>query len=171
MGLFVMEEIWKDVVGYEGLYQVSNMGNVASLKFNKFKLLNKLIHNQGYTMARLYRNGRGSTIKIHRLVALSFINSNLPNNHSLVVDHINNNKADNRLENLQILTTRQNNIKEGRYSRGSSKYVGVYWCNTKMRFLSFINIGNKKIRVGTFSCEHEANKKRNEMLKQYCIEI
>lgn len=169
MGLFVMEEIWKDVVGYEGMYQISNMGNIVSLKYNKIKRLKTLTHNQGYKMVRLYKNGKGSTIKIHRLVALSFIDKNLPNNHSLVVDHINNEKSDNRLENLQIITTRQNNIKEGRYSKGSSKYVGVYWCNTKMRFLSFINIGNKKIRVGSFTCEHEANQKRSEMLKQYCI--
>jgi hypothetical protein len=104
------------------------------------------------------------------LVAFAFINKNLPSNHSLVIDHVNNDKSDNRLDNLQIVTTRKNNIKEGRYSKGSSKYVGVYWCNTKKRYLSFIHFNKKKIRVGTFSCDKEAHCEREKMLNYLGIE-
>jgi hypothetical protein len=166
-----MKEIWKDVVGYEGHYQVSNMGNVVSVKFNQRRLINQYNHNQGYKMVRIYLNGKGRTIKVHRLVALAFIDENLPNNHSLVVDHINDNKADNRLDNLQILTTRQNNIKQGRYSKGTSKYVGVYWASRLNKFLSYIHIGKKKILVGSFDCEEQANEKRNKKLIEYGIKV
>lgn len=166
-----MEEIWKDVIGYEGHYQVSNMGNVLSLKHNKRVLLNQYNHNQGYKMVRIHLNGKGKTIKVHRLVALAFIDSNLPKNHSLVVDHINDDKADNRLENLQILTTRQNNIKQGRYSKGTSKYVGVYWSKDKMKFVSYIHIGKNKILVGYFDCEKEANKARAKKLNELDIKV
>lgn len=166
-----MEEIWKDVIGYEGHYQISNMGNVCSIKYNQRKILKQYNHRQGYKMVRIYLNSKGRTIKVHRLVALAFINDNLENDYSLVVDHINDNKADNRLENLQLLTTRQNNIKQGRYSKGTSKYVGVYWHKTKMRFLSYIHIKNKKILVGTFKCEELANEARNKKLAEYGIKV
>jgi hypothetical protein len=166
-----MEEIWKEVIGYEGHYEVSNMGNVSSVKYNKRKILNQYNHRQGYKMVRIYLNGKGRTIKVHRLVALAFIDNNLENDYSLVIDHINNDKADNRLENLQLLTTRQNNIKQGRYSKGSSKYVGVYWNKTKMRFLSYLHLEGKKILVGTFKCDKEASEARNKKLYELGIKV
>ncbi len=160
-----MEEVWKDVIGYEGLYEVSNMGRVKTLKYGKSKILKNINHNQGYKMVRLYIDGKGKTIKVHRLVALAFIDKNLPSNHKLVVDHIDNDKQNNCLSNLQIITTRENNSKEGRYQLGTSKYIGVYWSKSKNRFLSYIHFGKKKITVGSFKCETAAHIKREEKLK------
>ena len=95
-----MEEIWKDVVGYEGLYMVSNMGRIKSLNYNKTgkeKLLKGHIKRNGYIQYVL-SNGKSKSILAHRLVAKAFI----PNPNNLPeVNHINECKTDNRVENLE----------------------------------------------------------------------
>ncbi len=93
-----MTEIWKDIKGYEGLYQVSSLGNIKSLKFNKEKILIKRIQPNGYENVILYSKGEGITKRVHRLVAEAFIPNpdNLPE-----VNHKNENKMDNRVENLE----------------------------------------------------------------------
>lgn len=109
-------EIWKDVKDYEGLYQVSNLGNVKSLprKGTKGGLL-KLFERQdkkykkNYLRAALTKNGKTKWYTVSRLVAEAFI----PNPDNLAeVDHINNNEMDNRVENLQWLNRSENIIKD-----------------------------------------------------------
>lgn len=102
-------EIWKDVVGYEGLYQVSNLGNVKSLNFNRSgqeKLL-KLSVNKFYTypQVKLYKNEVKKCLKVHRILAQAFIPNplNLP-----YINHINAIRTDNRLENLEWITHAEN---------------------------------------------------------------
>lgn len=112
-----MEEIWKDIPGYEGIYQVSNIGNVKSLVFNKHRhyykkdyssrLLSKIKNNMGYYYVNLY-NRKGVGYKrylIHRLVAIAFIPN--PDNKPFI-DHINTNPTDNRVENLRWVTAKEN---------------------------------------------------------------
>lgn len=101
-------EIWRDIKGYEGLYQVSNFGRVKSLerkvkKWDGFRtmpetILKPKVQNNGYLTVMLYKNGKGKTIAIHRLVAEAFIPN--PHNHP-TVDHINRIRTDNREENLR----------------------------------------------------------------------
>ena len=95
-------EIWKDIVGYEGLYQVSNMGRVKSLNYNhtgKEKLLSPVNSGKGYLQVGLFKEGRLKRYSIHRLVLSTF--NPCPDSESLQVNHINEKKADNRLENLE----------------------------------------------------------------------
>lgn len=101
-------EIWKDIVGYEGLYQVSSLGNVKSLNYNhtgKEKVLSNVINSSGYCHVSLWKDKTKKVMKVHRLVAQTFI-SNPDNKDS--VDHINGIRSDNRLENLRWTTPKEN---------------------------------------------------------------
>lgn len=98
-----MNEVWKDIKGYEGLYQISDQGNVFSVKRNK--TLRPLINTYGYHFVNLHRDGKQIASQIHRLVAEAFIPN--PDNKPQV-NHINENKADNRVCNLNWMTNKEN---------------------------------------------------------------
>lgn len=103
-----IQEIWKDVVGYEGRYEISSLGSVKSLNYNKTgkpKLLAKIFHHSGYLCTCLNRGGKVKWIYVHRLVAIAFIPN--PNGYDQV-NHINSNKSDPRLENLEWCNQSQN---------------------------------------------------------------
>lgn len=100
-----MEEIWKDVKGYEGHYTISNLGNLRSHKRNIINLMCPAPTNQGYLRVKLTTNGISTTLSMHRLVAEAFIDN--PENKRCV-NHINGIKDDNRLENLEWSTDSEN---------------------------------------------------------------
>ena len=153
-------EIWKDIPNYEGLYQVSNLGNVKSLNYNntkKEKLLNPSL-TRGYFHLRL----SGKTFRIHQLVAITFLNHERCG-HKLVIDHINDNSQDNRLENLQIVTARFNVCKtQGAYT---SKYKGVSLNKKLNKWVSQIRIKDKTYYLGLFNTEKEAYQVYQNKLK------
>lgn len=112
----MQNEIWKDIPGYSGLYQVSNDGCVKSLlrrvngpKKNgrkvKEMILKPCVIKDGYLAVVLHKCGKRKTQKIHRLVALAFIPN--PDNKP-EIDHINTNRTDNRVENLRWVTRKEN---------------------------------------------------------------
>lgn len=102
-----MEE-WKDIEGYEGLYQVSNKGRVRSLNYNhtrKVKNLSLVVVKNGYIIVGLVKNGKTTRKYVHRLVAETFI----PNpNHYGCVNHKNEDKTLNSVENLEWCDHRYN---------------------------------------------------------------
>lgn len=100
-----MKEIWKEVEGYNGLYFVSNLGNVKSLCYSKSRILKPYTHRDGYLLVVFCNKNKRKTLKIHRLVAMGFI-PNLEN--KLQVNHINGIKTDNRVENLEWCTRLEN---------------------------------------------------------------
>lgn len=117
--LLIMEEIWKDIHGYDGYYQVSNYGKIKSLfrkvphKSNglqtyKVKILRPHKTSNGYYMIDLYdnRNNR-KKYSIHRLVCLSFVNN--PNINYKYINHKDGNKLNNNYLNLEWCTSSQNN--------------------------------------------------------------
>jgi hypothetical protein len=104
-----MEE-WKDIQGYEGLYQVSNLGRVKSF-IRKDKILKQHKDSAGYLSVTLCNNGNRKKITVHKLMAIVFLNHK-PQGNKIVVDHVNNIKNDNRLENLQIISQRLNCSKD-----------------------------------------------------------
>lgn len=110
----ISKEIWKDIPEYENIYQASNMGRVASLRYG-FKIRSLTRNTSGYVQCNLRVNNIQKIKLVHRIVAETFLNKCDNCNE---VDHINGIKSDNRLENLQW-TTRSNNIKSN-YSRGIS---------------------------------------------------
>ena len=100
-------ETFKDIPGYENLYQVSNLGNIKSLKRPgaKEKLLKGEIDQDGYIRITLTKNGKTKKYKAHRLVMMAFNNTN---DSSLQVNHIDGNKKNNKLENLEWCTASYN---------------------------------------------------------------
>ena len=101
-------EIWKDVVDYEGLYQVSNLGRVKSFSRPgnwKERILKLVLDGDGYYCVSLYKNGKRKRFSVHRLVVMAFIG---PIPKGLVVNHINECQTDNGLENLEICTHTEN---------------------------------------------------------------
>lgn len=113
----MIEEIWKDIKGYEGLYQVSNIGRVKSLKRHRRGSGKELVcvnekikalqdNGHGYMTTTLYQNNKGQVVYIHRLVAVAFISN--PNNLPCV-NHINEDKSNNSASNLEWCSYEYNN--------------------------------------------------------------
>lgn len=103
-----MKEIWKDIKGYEGRYQVSNLGNVKSLNYShtgKEKTMKLCKDKSGYLNVKLFIDGKHKIYKVHRLVAEAFI-PNLKNEPQ--VNHIDENKSNNNVYNLEWCTARYN---------------------------------------------------------------
>jgi hypothetical protein len=109
-----MKEIWRNVVNYEGLYMVSNLGYVKSLgngnarnpNWQKERILKSGKDKDGYLKVALFKDGKRKNYSVHRLVALAF----LPNPNNLPqVNHINEIKNDNRVENLEWCSAKYNN--------------------------------------------------------------
>ena len=103
-----MKEEWKPIEGYEGLYEVSNMGRVKSLNYRKTgkeKIMKGGDDGHGYLSVNLWKDGKANKGKIHRLVAQAFLENpqNLPE-----VNHKNEDKTDNRVENLEWCTKQYN---------------------------------------------------------------
>lgn len=102
-----MKEIWKPVLDYIGLYEVSNLGRVRSLKFGKVRILKPVKTKDGYLRVGLWKDGNQKWFLVHRLVWEAF-NGEIP--EGMEVNHINEIKTDNRYpENLNLLTHTANN--------------------------------------------------------------
>jgi len=100
-----MEEIWKDVISYEGIYEVSNLGRVRSINTGRKKPLKPLLGNNGYFKINLYKDKKMSAINIHRLVAIAFI---INDGNKKQVNHIDGNKINNNVDNLEWVTDSEN---------------------------------------------------------------
>jgi hypothetical protein len=169
----MQQEIWKDIPNYEGIYQVSNLGNVKSLpnlRWNgkchrniKEKILQKGLDTKGYYQVSLYKNKFRKSFGIHKLVAMAFL-KHTPCGYELVVDHINDIKTDNQVENLQIVTQRFNCKKT--QNTYSSKYKGVNWSKNDKKWKSSIYINGKQNHLGYFKCETSAHLAYQNKLKQ-----
>lgn len=99
------KELWATIKGYEGLYEVSNYGNVRSLKYGKIKYLKPSNNGNGYNQVILCKNGKTKQFTVHRLVANAFIENplNLPQ-----INHKDENKLNNKVENLEWCDSRHN---------------------------------------------------------------
>ena len=113
----IQDEVWKDIEGYEGLYQVSTCGNVKSLPkvrrngtgtyIQKERLLKPSNTSTGYKKVELCKDGKRKSFKVHRLVAIAFIPN--PDNKP-EVNHIDGNKINNNIDNLEWVTSSENSI-------------------------------------------------------------
>lgn len=166
------KEVWKDIPEYEGNYQVSDLGRIKSLSrkikrrsgfmLSKELILKTTINSNGYEYLALCLNGKVKRFKVHQVVAISFL-GHTSNGQLLVVNHKNLNKLDNRLENLEIVTQRENSNQK--HLKSKSEYVGVSFVSASEKWKSTIRIKEKQIHLGFFLTEIEASERYQQALK------
>jgi hypothetical protein len=160
-------EIWKTVPGYEGLYEVSSLGNVRSLNYRKSgkPQERKLgIHPNGYFQLYLWKEGIRKKYDAHQLVAMAFL-GHIPNGINKVVDHINENGFDNRVENLRIVSHREN-ISICSSFKKNGLPTGVQYRTDRDKYQSAIMINGKLKYLGIFKTIKEASEAYKKALKE-----
>ena len=156
-----MREEWRPVVGYEGLYEVSNMGRVKSVERMKWngkgyqkipeRILKTIENIWGYLLVNLYQDGKMKSCSVHRLVATAF----LPNPYNLpVINHRDENKQNNIVSNLEWCTYSHNNTYNDR-----AKKIGEKQRNDPKRSKSVIGIDRITGLIVEFPSTMEAERK------------
>lgn len=158
-------EIWKPVKDYEGYYEVSNFGRVKSIKriglirngihpvVYKEKILKISTDIHGYGFVSLSRHNIKKTIKIHHLVSESFLN-HVRNGFVIVVDHIDRNKLNNNVNNLQLISQRENTAKKINKSKIGT---GVTYDKRSKTFIARLHNNGIREYLGSFKTKLEAN--------------
>lgn len=153
-------EIYKDIEGFEGFYQVSNLGNIKSIKYNKIMKYSD-INNCGYYRIYLTKDNIKKRYFIHRLVAEAFLSKVIDKNK---VNHIDKNKLNNELSNLEWCNMRENTS----YSilNKTSKYIGVHLRSDSNinKWRASIRVNKSLVNLGSFDTEEKASKAYNEYL-------
>jgi len=161
-------EIYKDVIGYEGIYKVSNFGNVKSLIGNNEKILKLCKNGGGYSTVNLHINSIMKTRTVHQLVAGAFLNHK-PSRYELVINHKDFNRSNNNVNNLEIVTTREN--ANQKHLKSSSQYTGVSWDKNRNKWSSQIVINKKLKFLGRFINELDASEAYQKALKDLYLLI
>jgi hypothetical protein len=156
-------EVWKDVIGYEGLYQVNDYGNVKSLSrtitkgnityVTKDRLLKQSVDSVGYPYVNLSDYKKQKTFRVHQLVAVAFLNHTPDKHKGLVIDHIDGDKLNNMITNLQLITNKKNTSKDRKNK--TSKYTGVSWHKQSNKWLAQFRENGDVKYLGTFETEEE----------------
>lgn len=159
----VENEKWADILGFEGIYKISDQSVIKSYprewvsgngikKRHNGLILKTRLNGRGYLQATLFKNGKSITRGVHRLVWEAF---NGPTD--LEIDHIKEgNKLDNRLVNLQTKTSRENSIKYRLTTNKTSQFTGVCWCKRERKWRAYIVVKKKNIGLGYFEKEEDA---------------
>jgi hypothetical protein len=144
-------EIWKDVLDFEGLYQVSNLGRVCNSITGR--IMKPKINYSGYVVIGICKNKKQYQKRVNRLVWEAFNGKT-----NLHIDHIiEGNKNDNRLCNLQALNGRQNVAKYYLSKPKSSQFTGVSWNKKAKKWKSTIRVDGGNKHLGLFTEEYEAH--------------
>lgn len=170
-------EIWKDIQGYDGYYQVSNLGRVKSLSRDVFygmgyylkneKILKPTMRKDGYQVVGFYIENIRKLFLIHRLVATAFV-KNLFNKEKVIhIDFIKHNNNSNNLEWTNLLETACHQMSN---QKSLSEFIGVSFRKNRNKWLSSIVINGKPIHIGSFKTQEEAYQARCDYEKNNKIE-
>ena len=154
-----MEQV--KIKGYEN-YSINEKSEVYS-HYNNIIL--KQTKHKGYMYVTLSENGIKRKYTVHSLMAITFLNHTI-NKQNIVVDHINENKSDNRLSNLQLVSMRCNVSKSALNRKKTSKYTGVYYHKPSNKQRSHIRVDKKRIYLGHFVDEELASKAYEDYIKK-----
>lgn len=143
------KEIWKDIDGFCGDYQISNRGRLKSFKCNREKILSTNTLSNGYPIAQLLKNGVVCREYIHTIVAKTFIKKMYA---PLTVHHIDFDKTNNSVSNLELISL----VKNSRLGNGKKNVKGYVEISIG-RFLAQITIDYNLIKLGEFFTEEEAS--------------
>jgi hypothetical protein len=166
--------VWADIAGFEGVYQISDQGELRSLDReiqNKGSGGKYLMNGQtlkprkdadGYLVTDLWKAGKKTTVKLHRLAAQAFLPTPEAGH---VVDHINGKRDDNRLENLRWVSQSQN-LYNRRLSAGASGVIGVRFRDGKKNpWQAYITVDGRFKSLGHFPTKQQAANARQEAMK------
>lgn len=156
----------KYIKGFEGLYSITREGNVYSHKYKKFLKTYLSSDKIKYPCVGLYKDGKEKGYRVHRLVALTFLDN--PNNFS-EIDHIDRDRSNYNVKNLRWVSRSQNERNKGKIVRKGlkpSKYKGVSWSITRNKWIVFIVVDGIQKNMGGFLDEVEAAKRYNELAKE-----
>ena len=155
-----VKEIWKDVVGYEGKYKVSNLGNVKSLNYRrtgKEKLLELQYHLNGYVYVLLHKNGKDYYELVHRLVAKAF----LPNPENLpCINHKDENKHNNYVDNLEWCSYEYNNNYGTKNERAKEKLSKKIMCIETGEIFSSLLEAERQTGIYSSNISHSCHGRR-----------
>ena len=158
-----MIEEWQKIQGYENDYLISSLGEVKSIKNGKDRILKKSKNTKGYFIVSLCKNGKTKSFQIHQLVAIAFLN-HIPCKMELVINHINFDKKDNKVSNLEIVTNRENSNRK--HLKSTSKYTGVSFEKDRNKWVAQIKINGNRVLLGRFSNEIDASNAYQSKLKE-----
>ncbi len=155
-------ENWKAIPGYENLYEASDLGRIRSFNSNRgdgYVFTNRA-NSRGYFTVSLVKEKVSKQYLIHQLVAMAFLN-HVPNGNTLVVDHINDNKLDNRLMNLQVIHNFQNIAKSKKYTISQ----GFYYNKAIKKYYAQIKFNGVRKSLGLHKTAGEAR----QAYVKFCI--
>ena len=169
-------EIWCDVKGYEGRYQVSNLGNVKSLNYRgtgKEKILRQGKNTWGYLFVILTKNGEHKMYQVHRLILMTF--NPVENMSELLVNHRDEDPTNNNLNNLEWCTALYNNTYNDRHKRVAEKNsIPIAQLTLDGKFVKAWKSSHEAEREGGFyqgaiikCCKNKFNREGNNIYKGY----
>ena len=137
-------EVWLPIKGFPN-YEISSKGRVQNVTTNK--MLKPFTEQNGYRIITLNRDGRKKKAKIHRLVAMSFLNNG---ESRPMVDHIDHNPSNNDVSNLRWVTRSQNAMNARKNSNNTSGASGVSWNVKRDRWIAYIMVNGVRKHLGNF---------------------
>ena len=145
-------EVFLPIDGYDN-YFISNFGNIKNSKTNK--IMKQSNHRQGYKRIGLTKNGKQIFFLIHRLVGNAFLEN--PDKKQMI-DHIDENKANNNVKNLRWATRKENGCNRGKQKNNKSGFKGVAFNKPLNKYQAKIRINDKRKHIGYFETAEEASK-------------
>ena len=145
-------EMFLPIDGYDN-YSISNFGNVKNRKTNR--IMKPSTHPKGYKLINLYKNGDVKNFTVHRLVAKAFLEN--PDNKQMI-DHTDENKANNNVKNLRWATASENGCNRGKQINNKSNYKGVCFNKSRNKYIAQIRINGKTKHLGYYETVEEASR-------------